>query len=119
MYQKILLHLKELDASSIGIEASALISIDGLVMVATLPLDIDVENFGAICAGAFLLGHHTSLKCEGGMLEQVLIKCAKRHIVITYAGPESILAVIIQPYANLDQLFSGLARSIEKITMIV
>ncbi len=120
MYKKILLHLKDLDNSSIDIEASALVSIDGLVIAATLPLDMDVEHFGAICAGAFLLGHHTSEKyANGSPLEQVLIKYTKNQIVMTYVGTEAILAVIIKPYTDLDQLFFSLNRSIERIATII
>lgn len=119
MYTRILPHLKALDNSSTDIEASALVSIDGFVIVATLPFNIDVEYFGAICAGAFLLGNHTTEKCAGGVLEQVSIKCTKKQIVMTYAGTEAILAVIIKPYADLEQLFPNINHSIEKIATIV
>jgi predicted regulator of Ras-like GTPase activity (Roadblock/LC7/MglB family) len=78
MYAKILSHLNDLDNSSIDIESSALVSIDGLVMAATLPLDMDIDHMGAISAGTFLLGEHTSKRCASGVLEQVLIKCSKK-----------------------------------------
>lgn len=119
MYNKILFHLKDLDSSSADIEASILISIDGLVIAATLPLDIDVDHIGAICAGAFLLGNHTSEECASGLLEQVIIKCAKNHIVITNAGTEIILAVIIKPHTNLEQLYSNVKHSVEKIATVI
>lgn len=115
MFNKILPHLNDLDSSSTDIVASILISVDGLVIAATLPLDIDADPIGAICAGAFLLGHHTSKECASGLLEQVLIKCANNHIVITHAGAESILAVIIKPHANLEQLYSSVRYSVERI----
>ncbi len=119
MYKEILPHLKDLDSSSIDIEASALVSIDGLVMATTLPLDMDADHIGAICAGAFLLGHHTSEKCASGVLEQVLLKCAKNQIVMMRAGTEVILTVITKPYANLEQVFFSLKQSIVKITAII
>lgn len=119
MYTKILPHLKDLDSSSIDIEASALVSIDGLVMATTLPIHVDADNVGAICAGAFLLGRHTSEKCASGVLEQVLIKCAKSHIVITHAGAEAILAIVVKPYANVEQIFSSMKHYIEKIAAII
>jgi predicted regulator of Ras-like GTPase activity (Roadblock/LC7/MglB family) len=101
------------------IEASALVSVDGLVIAATLPLNMDTDDVGAICASAFLLGKRTSEKCASGVLNQVLIKCAKHQIVLIHVGTEAILAVIIKPYANLEQLFSSLKHSIEKIAMII
>jgi predicted regulator of Ras-like GTPase activity (Roadblock/LC7/MglB family) len=119
MYKKILYHLNDLDNSSDDIEASILLSIDGLVIAATLPMGINSDNIGAICAGAFLMGHHTSKECACGVLEQVIIKCAKNQIVISSAGIESILAVIIKPYANIERLFSSLKQSIEKIATVI
>jgi predicted regulator of Ras-like GTPase activity (Roadblock/LC7/MglB family) len=119
MYNKTLIYLKDLDNSSTDIEASILMSVDGLVIAATLPLDIDADHIGAVCAGAFLLGHHTSKECASGLLEQVLIKCANNHIVITGAGTEIILAVIIKPYANLEQLYSSVRHSVEKIATVI
>ncbi len=119
MYTKILPHLTDLDNSSADIEASVLVSIDGLVMAATLPLDMDIDDVGAICASAFLLGKRTSEKCASGLLNQVLIKCAKHQIVLIHAGAEAILAVIIKPYANVEPLFSSLQHSVRKITMII
>lgn len=119
MYKKILPHLEDLDNSSGDIEASMLLSVDGLVIAATLPIGINSDNIGAICASAFSMGHHTSKECACGVLEQVIIKCAKNQIVISYVGAEIILAVIIKPYANLEQLFSSLKQSIEKITTVI
>jgi predicted regulator of Ras-like GTPase activity (Roadblock/LC7/MglB family) len=119
MYKKILYHLNDLDNSSDDIEASILLSIDGLVIAATLPTGINPDNIGAICAGAFLMGHHTSKECACGMLEQVIIKCAKNQIVISCAGTETILAVIIKPHANIERLFPSLKQSIEKITTVI
>lgn len=116
---KILPYLRELDNSSIDIEASALVSVDGLVMAATLPLDIDADDVGAICAGAFLLGHQTSEKCSSGVLEQVLLRCTKNQIIMTRAGTETILAVIIKPYANIEYLFPRLKHSVEKMSTII
>ncbi|MDD1611034.1 MAG: roadblock/LC7 domain-containing protein [Methylococcaceae bacterium] len=119
MYKNILLHLNDLDNSSVDIEASVLVSIDGLVIAATLPHHVDSDDVGAICASAFLLGKQTSEKCASGVLNQVLIKCTKHQIVLIHVGAEAILAVIIKPYANLEPLFSSLQHSVRKITMII
>jgi uncharacterized protein len=119
MNKKMLSHLNDLDNSSTDIEASALVSADGLVMAATLPLNMDADHLGAICAGVFSLGHRSLEKCASGTLEQVLIKGAINHIVITHAGAETILAVIIKPYANLERIYSNLKQSIEKIAVII
>jgi predicted regulator of Ras-like GTPase activity (Roadblock/LC7/MglB family) len=119
MYKRILPHLENLDNSSGDIEASMLLSVDGLVIAATLPICINSDNIGAICASAFSMGHRASKECACGVLEQVIIKCRKNQIVISYLSAEIILAVIIKPYADFEQLFSNLKQSIEKITTVI
>lgn len=116
MYKKMFPYLKDLDSSSMEIEASALVSVDGLVIATTLPVDMDVDHVGAIFAGAFLLGNHSSKECASGALEQVLIKGTKNQIIMTRLGAEIILAVITTPYANLEQIFFSLKRSIENMS---
>lgn len=117
MYTKMLSHLKDLNNSSAHIEASALVSIDGLVIAATFSIDtdMDVDNFGAVCAGAFLLGHQTSEKCASGALEQMSIKCSKSHIIITHVSTETILVISIKPCADIEQISPSVKHCIEKI----
>lgn len=119
MHKKILPHLKDLDSSSIDIEASLLVSTDGLVIAATLPITMDADELGAICAGTFLLGRRTSKKCASGLLNQVLIQCAHNGIMMIYAGKETILAVITKPSANTEQVIGELKRFIEKINKFI
>lgn len=115
MDTKILPHLTALNNSSKEIEASALVSIDGLVMATTLPIDMNVDHIGAIFAGVFALGKRSSAECISGALEQVLIKGTNNQIIMTRLETELILAVVTSPYANLEQIFFSLQRFIENM----
>lgn len=115
---RLLPHLESLDRSSSDIEASVFISTEGLVIATTLPY-LNPDHIGAICAGAFRLGHQVSEKIVGGVLEQILIKCSVNQIVITRAGTKVILAVITKPSANLEQVFFCLKQSIENMTDVI
>jgi predicted regulator of Ras-like GTPase activity (Roadblock/LC7/MglB family) len=118
MYERILPHLNDLNNLSIDIEASALVSIDGLVIATTLPLYMDSDHIGAVCAGTFRLGYQTSEKCASGMMEQLMIKCTKNQLILIRVDEETILAVIIKPYANFEQIFPFIKYAIAKITAI-
>lgn len=120
IYNKILLQLNKLNNSSIDIEAAALVSVDGFVIAATaLPVNMEIEQFSAICAGVFLLGNHTATKCRSGVLEQVLFTGTENQIIIIPTGTEAILAVIIKSRVNLERLFSSLKPFVEKMTIIM
>ena len=123
MFSHTLPYLKHLTESSADIEASVLVSIDGLIMESTLPektrTEWNTDCFGAICAGAVLLGQHASERLDSGGLEQVLIKCTQNHILMTYAGDEAILAVITKHAANLEMIFLEIKRVADTLTLIV
>ena len=119
MHQTYIPILRELDNSFVEIDASVLLSTDGLVMATTLPLAIDADHIGAVCAGMFRLGHRTAEKCASGLLNQVWIQSEEKYVVMLGVGAEIILVVIIsKPYTDLEGLFSNLGRFIEKIAAL-
>jgi predicted regulator of Ras-like GTPase activity (Roadblock/LC7/MglB family) len=88
-------------------------------MAATFPMTMQTDDIGAICAGIYNLGHHTSVQGVSGLLEQMLIKCANGHIVIIRVGTECLLMVVVKPDANFEQIFSQSKYLIEKIVMLM
>ena len=64
--------LSELNGSSADIEASAIVSIDGLMMAALLPSSMDEDRVGAMSAALLSLGDRTAKELARGGLEQVL-----------------------------------------------
>ena len=52
--------LSDLNGSSADIEASAVISIDGLMMAALLPANLDEDRVGAMSAAMLSLGDRTA-----------------------------------------------------------
>lgn len=119
MCTKLLSHLTKLNDSSFDIEASALITTEGLIVETTLRHNMATDYLGAICAGAIMLGQHTSDKCASGELEHVIIKCAKNQIVMTYAGTDSILAIITKHDTDLAVIFLELKSFVNSIQTII
>ena len=76
--------LNELNGTSADIEASGVISTDGLMMAAQMPAGLDEDRVGAMSAAMLSLGDRTAQELSRGALEQVLIKGEKApHLVTT------------------------------------
>ncbi len=108
--------LNELNGTSADIEASGIISTDGLMMAAVLPAGLDEDRVGAMSAAMLSLGDRTAQELNRGDLEQVLIKGENGYILMTYAGDEAVLTVMAKPKAKLGLIFLDVKRAAENIT---
>jgi predicted regulator of Ras-like GTPase activity (Roadblock/LC7/MglB family) len=108
--------LTELNGTSADIEASGVISTDGLIMASVLPAGMDEDRVGAMSAAMLSLGDRTAQELNRGNLEQVLIKGIKGYVVMTYAGNEAVLTVLAKPNAKLGLIFLDVKRAAESIS---
>ncbi|MDD1622193.1 MAG: roadblock/LC7 domain-containing protein [Methylococcaceae bacterium] len=108
--------LTELNGTSADIEASGVISTDGLMMASVLPAGMDEDRVGAMSAAMLSLGDRTAQELNRGGLEQVLIKGAKGYVLMTYAGHEAVLTVLAKPNAKLGLIFLDVKRAAESIS---
>ncbi|OHX36901.1 hypothetical protein BJL95_19565 [Methylomonas sp. LWB] len=107
--------LTELNGTSADIEASGVISTDGLMMASVLPANMDEDRVGAMSAAMLSLGDRTAQELSRGGLEQVLIKGDKGYVLMTYAGREAVLTVLAKPNAKLGLIFLDVKRAAESI----
>ncbi len=103
--------LTELNGTSADIEASGIISTDGLMIASVLPAGMDEDRVGAMSAAMLSLGDRTAQELARGTLEQVLIKGDKGYVLMTYAGSESVLTVLAKPNAKLGLIFLDVKRA--------
>lgn len=108
--------LTELNGSSSDIEASCVISIDGLMMAAVLPTSMDEDRVGAMSAAMLSVGNRTAQELARGELEQVLIKDNAGYVLMTYAGADGVLTVLIKSSAKLELIFLDVKRAAEHIS---
>lgn len=111
--------LTELNGTSADIEASGVISTDGLMMAAVLPTGLDEDRVGAMSAAMLSLGDRTAQELNRGSLEQVLIKGDNGYVLMTYAGDEAVLTVMAKPNAKLGLIFLDVKRAAESITELL
>lgn len=111
--------LKELNGTSADIEASAVISTDGLMIASMLPADMDEDRVGAMSAAILSLGERSSTELARGELEQVLVKGDNGYILMTHASNEAVLTVVAKPKARLGLIFLDVKRAAEEIAQII
>ncbi|AHE97069.1 roadblock/LC7 domain-containing protein [Thioalkalivibrio paradoxus] len=111
--------LKDLNGTSADIEASAVISTDGLMMAALLPAGMDEDRVGAMSAAMLSLGERTAQELARGTMEQVLVKGNKGYILMTGAGSEAVLTVLSKPNAKLGLIFLDVKRAAESIVDVI
>ena len=107
--------LNDLNGSSTDIEASAIISIDGLMMASLMPQGFDEDRMGAMSAAMLSLGDRTAQELARGTLEQVLIKGNQGFVILTGAGKEAVVTVLAKPNAKLGLIFLDVRRASESI----
>lgn len=111
--------LSDLNGSSAEIEASAVISTDGLMMAAQMPAGMDEDRIGAMAAAMLSLGDRTARELARGALDQVLIKGHNGYVLMVHAGKEAVLSVMAKPNARLGLIFLDVKRAAEAITKLV
>ena len=103
--------LSDLNGRSADIEASALVSTDGLTIASALSQNIDEDRVAAMSAAMLSLGDRTSMELSRGELEQVMIKGDNGYILLIHAGEDAVLSVIVRKEAKLGLVFLEASRA--------
>jgi uncharacterized protein len=111
--------LSELNGTSADIEASAVISTDGLIMASQLPQSLDEDRVGAMSAAMLSLGDRTAQELARGELEQVLIKGHSGYVLMAHAGNEAVVTILAKPNAKLGLIFLDVKRAAESIEKLI
>lgn len=111
--------LDDLDGSTADIEASALISIDGLMMASAMPQSMDEDRIGAMSAAMLSLGERTARELARGAIERVLIQGETGYVIMTSAGNEAVLTVLAKPNAKLGLIFLDIKRAATALAKLI
>lgn len=111
--------LNDLNGTSADVEATGIISTDGLMMASALPANLDEDRVGAMSAAMLSLGDRTAQELARGTLEQVLIKGDRGYVLMTHAGDEAVLTVLAKPNAKLGLIFLDVKRAASSISEVL
>ncbi len=111
--------LADLNGSTSDIEASALISVDGLMMSSAMPQGMDEDRVGAMSAALLALGERTARELARGTLERVLVQGEDGYVIMSAAGPEAVLTVLARGNARLGLVFLDIKRAASALARII
>jgi len=111
--------LRDLQASSTDVEASAVVSIDGLTMASSLPPDVEEDRVSAMSAAMISLGERIATELGRGTLDQVYIKGQTGYVILMSIGREAVLTVLAREQAKLGLLFLDMRRAAEDLSTLL
>lgn len=111
--------LEDLKNSSADVEASALISTDGLMIASALPNGMDEDRVGAMSAALLALGERAARELARGSLERVLLQGERGYVIMSSSGPEAVLTVLARQNAKLGLLFLDIKRAAEALEKMI
>jgi hypothetical protein len=117
--QQMVERLRAMQAASPDIEASAIVSVDGLIMASALQADVEEDRVSAMSAAMLSLGERIAGELGRGVLDQVYIKGSNGFIILTSVGQEAVLTALARQEAKLGLIFLEMRRAAEDLTKLV
>ena len=117
--QLIVEQLRDMQASSPDIEASAIVSVDGLTIASALPQGVEEDRVSAMSAAMLSLGERIAGELGRGSLDQVYIKGEKGYVVLMSVGEEAVLTALAREQAKLGLIFLDMRRATEDLTKLI
>lgn len=111
--------LRDLQSTTPEIEASAVVSVDGLIMASALPTGVEEDRVGAMSAAVLSLGERISSELGRGMLDQVYIKGIDGYVIVMSVGDEAVLTTLVRQNAKLGLIFLDMRRSADDLKNLV
>jgi hypothetical protein len=111
--------LRDLQSGTADIEASAVVSVDGLIMASSLPADVEEDRVSAMSAAMISLGERISSELSRGQLDQVYIRGNEGYVVLMSVGEEAVLTAMARTNAKLGLIFLDMKRAVEDLKKLV
>ncbi len=112
-------HLRELQMSTTDIEASAIVSVDGLAIASSLPPGVEEDRVAAMSAAMLSLGERIASELGRGVLDEVYVKGAGGYVIVTAVGEEAVLTILARAGAKLGLVFLEMRRAAEDFADIL
>ena len=111
--------LKDLESGTPEIEASAIVSVDGLIVASALPKDVEEDRVAAMSAAMLSLGERTAHELKRGSLDQVFIRGEDGYVLLISAGDDTVLTALVRKEAKLGLIFLDMKRAVGDISKLV
>ena len=111
--------LRDLQVSTPDIEASAIVSVDGLSIASSMPAGIEEDRVSAMSAAMLSLGERIAQEMGRGSLTQVYVKGEHGYVILSEIGEEAVLTVLAREDAKLGLVFFDMKRATDDLKALL
>jgi uncharacterized protein len=111
--------LRDMQISSPDIEASAVVSVDGLPIATALPREVEEDRVSAMSAAMLSLGERIASELGRGVLSEVQIKGEKGFVILQSLGTEAVLTVLAREGAKMGLVLLDMRRAVDDLSKLV
>ncbi len=111
--------LQELQINTPDVEATILVSVDGLAMASSLPGGTEEDRIAAMSAAMLSLGERIASELGRGLLDEVYVKGERGYVVLRAVGEEAVLTVLARQQTKLGLLFLDMRRASADLAAIL
>lgn len=111
--------LRDMQVSSPDIEASAIVSVDGLPIATALPREVEEDRVSAMSAAMLSLGERIASELGRGVLSEVQIKGEKGFVILQSLGSEAVLTVLAREGAKMGLVLLDMRRAVDDLSKLV
>jgi predicted regulator of Ras-like GTPase activity (Roadblock/LC7/MglB family) len=111
--------LRDLQAGTSDIEASAVVSVDGLIMASSLPAGVEEDRVSAMSAAMLSLGERIASELGRGSLSQVYVRGDRGYVLLMSVGEDAVLTVLARQGAKLGLIFLDMSRTVDDLAALL
>ncbi len=111
--------LRELQANTPDVEASAVVSVDGLIMASALPSSVEEDRVSAMSAAMLSLGERIANELGRGGLDEVYIHGDEGYVLLMSVGRDAVLTVLAREQAKLGLVLLEMRRAAQDLANLV
>ena len=111
--------LRLMQTASVEIIASAVVSVDGLIIASALPSNVEEDRVSAMSAAMLSLGERIALELGRGALNEVYIRGAEGYVMLTSIGRDAVLTALAGENAKLGLIFLEMRRAAEDLEVLM
>ncbi len=115
MFEKV---LNDLSATG-DVEASAIVSRDGLLMASNISTSVQAETFAAMSATMLGAAETAVTELGKGKVDRVIAESKEIKIIVSGAGPNALLVLMARPTAALGLILVEMDKAVKKISSIM
>ena len=111
--------LRNLQGKTPDIEASAVVSVDGLIMASSLPAGVEEDRVSAMSAAMLSLGERIAGELGRGGLDEVYIHGDEGYVLLMASGQDAVLTVLAREQAKLGLVLLEMRRAAQDLEQLV